>query len=125
ALGTVVALGRPKLKNIAQREPVYALLPEPPQGFHQTLEVQRWKLKHKKRAWQMAAAVLAVTVGSAGTGFLKSRFFPAAPQSLPPGKAASATPALPLPDKPSIVVLPFDNISGDPQQDYLGGGIAE
>src|SRR5262245_10334358 len=33
ALGTVVSLGRPKLKNIAQREPVYALLPEPPQGL--------------------------------------------------------------------------------------------
>src|SRR5215475_12692878 len=31
-LGTVVALGRPKLKNIVQREPVYALLHERPQG---------------------------------------------------------------------------------------------
>ena len=31
-LGTVVSLGRPKLKNIAERFPVYALLPEPPTG---------------------------------------------------------------------------------------------
>jgi len=33
SLGTVVSLGRPKLKNIVQREPVYILLPEPPKGF--------------------------------------------------------------------------------------------
>jgi adenylate cyclase len=34
-------------------------------------------------------------------------------------------PLLPLPDKPSIVVLPFDNMSGDPQQDYFSNGITE
>ena len=33
--------------------------------------------------------------------------------------------ALPLPDKPSIVVLPFANMSGDPQQEYFADGIAE
>ncbi len=33
--------------------------------------------------------------------------------------------ALPLPDKPSIAVLPFDNVSGDPEQDYFAHGIAE
>ena len=33
--------------------------------------------------------------------------------------------ALPLPEKPSIAVLPFDNMSGDPAQDYLGDGISE
>ena len=31
----------------------------------------------------------------------------------------------PLPDKPSIAVLPFDNMSGDPAQDYLADGISE
>ena len=33
--------------------------------------------------------------------------------------------ALPLPDKPSIAVLPFDNMSGDPEQEYFADGIAE
>jgi adenylate cyclase len=30
-----------------------------------------------------------------------------------------------LPDKPSIVVLPFDNMSGDPEQEYIADGIVE
>ncbi len=33
--------------------------------------------------------------------------------------------ALPLPDKPSIAVLPFDNMSGDPEQEYFADGISE
>jgi TolB-like protein len=32
---------------------------------------------------------------------------------------------LPLPDKPSIAVLPFANLSGDPEQDYFADGIVE
>ena len=31
----------------------------------------------------------------------------------------------PLPDKPSIAVLPFNNMSGDPEQDYFADGITE
>src|SRR5215831_18580196 len=33
--------------------------------------------------------------------------------------AAQAAPALTLPDKPSIAVLPFSNLSSDPEQDYF------
>jgi adenylate cyclase len=35
------------------------------------------------------------------------------------------TPAPVLPDKPSIAVLPFSNLSSDPEQEYLVGGIVE
>src|SRR5438132_7393615 len=38
---------------------------------------------------------------------------------------ASAGVVLPLPDKPSIVVLPFANMSGDPEQEYFADGMVE
>ena len=38
---------------------------------------------------------------------------------------ASAQPVLPLPDKPSIAVLPFANMSGDPEQEYFVDGMVE
>lgn len=39
--------------------------------------------------------------------------------------ADPARPSLPLPNKPSIAVLPFTNLSGDPEQDYFADGIVE
>jgi adenylate cyclase len=36
-----------------------------------------------------------------------------------------ATPPLSLPDKPSIAVLPFDNMTGDPDQEFFADGMAE
>jgi len=37
----------------------------------------------------------------------------------------TAPAALPLPDKPSIAVLPFANLSGDPEQEYFADGMVE
>src|SRR5271167_4120004 len=39
--------------------------------------------------------------------------------------SAPALPVLPLPDKPSIAVLPFQNMSGDPEQEYFADGMVE
>ncbi len=41
------------------------------------------------------------------------------------GATADAQPALALPDKPSLAVLPFTNMSGDPEQDYFADGMVE
>src|SRR5262249_11155465 len=38
---------------------------------------------------------------------------------------SQVAPGLPLPDKPSIAVLPFANMSGDPEQQFFANGIAE
>jgi TolB-like protein/class 3 adenylate cyclase len=38
---------------------------------------------------------------------------------------ATAGPAPALPDKPSIAVMPFANLSGDPQQEYFADGVVE
>ena len=49
----------------------------------------------------------------------------------PAGQNATAAPLreikkpLPLPDKPSIAVLPFQNMSGDPEQEYFADGMVE
>jgi TolB-like protein len=43
----------------------------------------------------------------------------------PDREATTTLPALTLPDKPSIAVLPFENMSGDPEQEYFADGIVE
>src|SRR3954447_13006711 len=40
-------------------------------------------------------------------------------------KEADIAKPLPLPDKPSIAVLPFQNMSGDPEQEYFADGMVE
>ena len=40
-------------------------------------------------------------------------------------RRSTAAPVLALPDKPSIAVLPFTNMSGDPEQEYFADGIVE
>jgi TolB-like protein/predicted Zn-dependent protease len=83
--------------------------------------VQRLKLSRRVGITQRAAAV--VGLGLVALALVTTWYFP----SLLPHTQSPApnTQSLPLPDKPSIVVLPFDNMSNDPEQDYFSNGITE
>ncbi len=53
------------------------------------------------------------------------RAFQIRPEALAPQAVEYASAPAELPDQPSIAVLPFDNMSGDPQQEYFSNGISE
>jgi adenylate cyclase len=74
-----------------------------------------------RRRQKAALAVVAVLVVVAGVLAIWNFYF-----SPPPIERASVEKmAFPLPEKPSIAVLPFTNMSGDSEQEYIGDGISE
>lgn len=53
------------------------------------------------------------------------KWHPAPVATRPESRAATTGAALPLPDKPSVAVLPFANMSGDPAQEFVADGLTE
>jgi adenylate cyclase len=76
-------------------------------------------------AYRQVRGKLDANFQDAGEQELKNIARPVRVYHLRPGGGATETPALGLPDKPSIAVLPFQNMSGDPEQEYFADGMVE
>ena len=75
-------------------------------------------------AYQQVKGKFALEVSDMGEQQLKNISQPVRVFSVRPNEA-SPRPAPSLPDKPSVAVLPFQNMSGDPGQDYFTDGMVE
>jgi len=110
-------LGEQSVKNIERPIPVYRVVLTPG-AAGEVVGAPSFRPQHRAR-WLAAAVVLAVV---AGAGAAAAWLHLGRPDVEP---ASIERMAFPLPKKPSIAVVPFDNFSGDPEQDYLADGMTE
>ena len=111
-------LGEQKVKNIAKPIQVYRVLLAPEAAG--TLITAKVPRQIPTRWVAAAAAVLAVVIGGGAIWNFAIR------DVLPSIEAASLERmAFPLPDRPSLAVLPFDNLTGDAEQDYFVDGFVD
>jgi adenylate cyclase len=108
-------LGEPEVKNIREPVKAYRVLMTP--EFEGKLIGFDKKASKKGWYWAAAAAVVVAVVALTIWQSYNSRV------SIEPASVEKM--AFPLPDKPSIAVLPFANMSADTKQEYFVDAITE
>jgi len=109
-------LGEQTVKNILEPVRVYQVLMEP-----EAVGKVLGEKKSKPRQRSSIGLVVILIIVIAAVAIWGLYFRPTPPlETVSKGKMG-----FPLPDKPSIVVLPFNNLSGDPRQEPFADGVTE